>query len=218
MQVERELDLPPPTGASSFSSHLAGTGDLLWFGRGAELLRIDPHDGTVVHRADPAGAVDDVALEPGAGRLYVSARPASGETRVTVRDPLGGATRATVVENATAGVRLAAAADGVWITVPSGLTATLQHLRATDLGALRGASDDGAPSPGNTLRAFSVDGVLWLSDPQRSTLACADPHTGEVRATAGIADGRDLTGDPGGLYLATGDGVVLIRLDLRCGG
>jgi hypothetical protein len=133
-----------------------------------------------------------------------------------VRDPQTGAAHASALERSTAGARLAAAADGVWITVPTGLSSTLSHRRAVDLGAIGSRGGDAAS--GNILRAFVIDGVLWLADPQRSSLSCADARTGEIRATERITGAHELAGDPGGIYLGTNDGVLVVSVDPRCAG
>ena len=78
-------------------------------------------------------------------------------------------------------------------------------------------SADGEPS-GNTLRAFLAGGLLWIADAQRSTLSCADPRTGAVRATDAIGRALQLSGDAAGVYLGTTDGVLVIAPDLRCAG
>ncbi|TME00133.1 MAG: hypothetical protein E6I76_00890 [Chloroflexi bacterium] len=221
LQVEQELSLLPAPDASQFSARLAGTGNLLWLGWGNDLIRIDPHSGAVLNRLDPGGGgVDDVALSPGGDRLYVTTRLPSEDALISVREPRTGAMHATATEHSTAGARLAAVGDGVWIAVPTGLSSALSHRRATDLGPLGPApalGGDGHPS-GNTLRAFVADGVLWLADSQRSTLSCADPRSGAIRASAGIARAQELAGDAGGIYLGTTDGVVVIGLDPRCAG
>ena len=221
LQVEQELSLLPAPDASQFSARLAGTGNLLWLGWGNDLIRIDPHSGAVLNRLDPGGGgVDDVALSPGGDRLYVTTRLPSEDALISVREPRTGAMHATATEHSTAGARLAAVGDGVWIPGPTGLSSALSHRRATDLGPLGPApalGGDGHPS-GNTLRAFVADGVLWLADSQRSTLSCADPRSGAIRASAGIARAQELAGDAGGIYLGTTDGVVVIGLDPRCAG
>jgi hypothetical protein len=221
LQVENELSLQPPPDATQFSARLAGTEKLLWLGWGADLIRIDPGSASVLRRLDQGAGtgVDDVVVDPAGDRMYVSTRLPSGDALITARDPVSGATSASATEHSTAGARLAAAGDGVWITFPTGLSSGLSHRRATDLGALglAAATGGGLPS-GNTLRAFLVDGLLWLADAQRSTLSCADPRTGAVRATAGIARAGELAGDAAGIYLGATDGVVVIGLDPRCAG
>ncbi|HEX6492776.1 MAG TPA: hypothetical protein VF112_04655, partial [Candidatus Dormibacteraeota bacterium] len=222
LQVEQELSLVPAPDASGFSARLAGTGDLLWLGWGGDLIRIDPRSGAVLSRQDPGGGgVDDVALSPGADRLYVSTRLPSEDALVTVRDPRTGAVHATATDHSTAGARLAPTADGVWVTLPTGLSSALSHRRAADLALLGPTAPaldgDGRPA-GNTLRAFVAGGVLWFADSQRSTLSCADPRSGAIRAGAAIGRAQELTGDAGGVYLGTTDGVLVISVDPRCAG
>jgi hypothetical protein len=222
LQVENELSLQPPPDTTQFSARLAGTEKLLWLGWGADLIRVDPGSASVLRRLDQGSGtgVDDVVLDPAGDRMFVSTRLPSGDALITARDPVSGATSASATEHSTAGARLAAAGDGVWITFPTGLSSGLSHRRGGDLGALgpvAAATAGGLPS-GNTLRAFLVDGLLWLADAQRSTLSCADPRTGAVRATAAIARAHELAGDAAGIYLGATDGVVVIALDPRCAG
>jgi hypothetical protein len=222
LQVEHEVALQPPADLDQFSARLAGTDGLLWLGWGHDLLGVDPTAGTLLRSLpqDGGGGIDDVALDPARAHLYVSTRLPSGDALVSVHDPASGAGRASATEHSTAGARLAADSDGVWITHPTGLSSELSHRRAADLRALAAplaVTSGGLPS-GNTLRAFVVDGLLWLADAQRATLSCADPHSGAVRATAGVARPHELTGDSSGLYLGDTDGVVLIGLDPRCAG
>ncbi|HVS42557.1 MAG TPA: hypothetical protein VMU20_09825 [Candidatus Dormibacteraeota bacterium] len=222
LQVEQELSLLPAPDVSGFSARLAGTGELLWLGWGGDLIRIDPRSGAVLSRLDPEGGrVDDVALSSGGDRLYVSTRLPSEDAFVSVRDPHTGATHATATEHSTAGSRLAVDADGVWITLRTGLSSALSHRRATDLaplGPTAPALGGDGRAAGNTLRAFVAGGVLWLADSQRSTLSCADPRSGAVRGGAEIGRAQELTGDAGGIYLGTTDGVLVIGVDPRCAG
>ena len=135
LDVRHELALDPPAGVEQFSARLVGLGDRLWLGWGGELIGIDPRTGTPGrHVPLPAGqSLDDLALDPTGGRLYSSARLPTGDALISVRDPATGVVRASATEHSTAGARLAAGADGVWISFPTGLSSELHHRGAADL-------------------------------------------------------------------------------------
>jgi hypothetical protein len=222
LRLERELSLPPPPDSPDVPARLAGTPARLWLGYGPDLYSLDPRDGATLLRLPQGarGTVDDLALDPAGGRLYVSTRLASGDALITERDAGTGARRAEATEHSTAGAHLAATGDGVWITFPTGLSSALSNRRAADLAAVVGpqpAGTDGGPS-GDTLRPFVAGGLLWLADGQRAMLSCADPRSGTVRASARIAGADSLAGDADGLYLAAADGVELLTPDPRCAG
>jgi hypothetical protein len=101
---------------------------------------------------------------------------------------------------------LAATDGGVWVTVPTGMMASLFFLQASDLERTRTYGPGGS----NGLQAFVADGTLWAVNAEGG-YTCADPATGAIRGYVGIygtpsGSTRVIT-TPSGFFAGGWDGI-----------
>jgi hypothetical protein len=156
----------------------------LWVGASDALYRFDPFTRRIRLTVRLRGAIGELSLDPQSHlAFYDSTHPVGDLTVMTIQQRTvrsgelvasSGADRGDVAMNA-----LAAAPDGVWAAVATGMLGNAQLFRRGDLHVVSGANAQGA----NGLRADFVDGILWLPDGMTGRLRCADPDTGRTRAS-----------------------------------
>jgi hypothetical protein len=160
-------------------------GRLLYVGAGKTVFVVAPRTGRIVTRyRAPGGRVTSLALSPSRERLYLTtSRSRSAMSRMAAIDPRTGEMVTPPVVFDDYATVLAATAGGAWVAGGSGHTLTLTFRPADDL-----ARPDRQPvtSGGGGFGVDSTvqDGVVWIGG--STTLACADPATGRIRARARV--------------------------------
>jgi hypothetical protein len=167
-----------------------------------------------------AGRAELIVADPSEQRLYVS-------TTAPVRDDatpifeldaptgeiLARAWQCCADLNGPSG--LSATPDGVWVTAPTGMMASLTFLRDGDLhqAALF------APGGSNGLTAYVASGLLWVVD-LLGGYSCADEATGKVLGHVGIKQApsgiSNVVSLPSGLYVGTFNGLAWLRPSPDC--
>jgi photosystem II stability/assembly factor-like uncharacterized protein len=180
LEVRERIVMSGPTG--SLAAVPVGT----WAASGRSIVLLDPKTGEAITTVTFAGKVDLLADDPAGERLYVSttAPVRHDSTPILELEAASGAILARAWHccadlNGPSG--LAATADGVWVTAPTGMMATLTFLRESDLhqGAIF------KPGASNGLRAYEVNHILWVTD-DLGGYYCADPTNGRVLGHVGI--------------------------------
>jgi DNA-binding beta-propeller fold protein YncE len=147
---------------------------------------IDANTHHVVHQFQiRGGQMADLAVSPDDSRLYVTSNVANSMlSRLKAVDPDTGAatTDAITLDGATGFGGIAASAGGVWLQTGSGMSDRLDFRPSSDLTqTTRPLTSAG----GGFLTTSTVTSrVVWLGGTTR--LACADPQTGSVRASARV--------------------------------
>jgi hypothetical protein len=158
----------------------AGPDGTLFVAAGLTVVAVDPSSGSVITRYFlPAGLADSVAVSPDGSTLYVG----TGSFRLVDFDVASGHVTAesTLVLGGTGG-NLVATSGGVWGTVGVGMSEWVWFAphgnvsRAARVGQGAGAGLAAVPSLSG--------GSIWIGGGQ--TLACADPSTGQVLASANL--------------------------------
>jgi len=214
LEIRERLAMPGPTGP------LAATSAGLWAAAGNRIVLVDPHSGEVTGSVKLHGRPELLVADPGGRRLYVS-------TTAPVRDD---ATPIIELDTATGQVLarawqccadlngpsgLSPAIDGVWVTAPTGMMATLTFLRESDL------RQTGLFAPGgsNGLTAYVARGLLWVDD-LLGGYYCADPTTGDVLGYVGMKDSpsgiSNIVSVRSGLYVGAFDGLARMRPASDC--
>jgi hypothetical protein len=162
----------------------AGPDGYLYVAAGDSVAVVNPADGALVRRIlQPSGPVSSVAVSPDGTRLYLStsASPGQGFRLLTYRltdHVQAGASGAP----AGAGGNLVATDGGVWGTLGTGQSESVWFARGGDLSpaspVIHAASGGFEAMPG------LAGGAVWIGG--TNALACADPATGSVRASATI--------------------------------
>lgn len=205
LAVRAKVEMPAPPIA--LASVTAG----LWVAAGKHLVLLDPSTGTIRETVTFPGVVRNLVSDPNGGRLYVSTdAPVRHDTTPLLElDAWTGAAIARTWQgyadlNGVAG--LAATDEGVWVTVPTGMMATLFFLRAGELEK----TSTYEPGGSNGLQAFVADGALWAANLEGG-YTCADPATGAVHGYVGISGTPTGTSrvvaTPSGLFVGGGGGI-----------
>ena len=201
--LRQRIDLPLSAEA------IAATPAALWVGGPGRLSRVDLRTGAVTAAVPVDGDVTSLSADPAGRRLYAAAT-APGGTVVTERDGGTGALLASRLLGSGAG-HLAATAAGVWVWQEAA-AAAMVRLRTTDLRTVAAVAPMPGPGP---LRGGLAGSALWVGDP--TTLSCADPLTGRVRATwASAPQQRVLAADPARVALLAAGRVLVFPSDPRC--
>jgi PQQ-like domain len=179
----------------------AGPGGHLYLAAGDGVAVVDPAAGQVVRQIPlAAGPASSVAVSPDGKTLYVGSQ-LSGSFRLFSFDlPSGTESGLSRMNIAGVGGNLIATSGGVWGTLGTGMTDWAWFARDGDVSrAVRvgpGASGGFASVP--TLSG----GAAWIGGSQ--TLACADPNTGRVLASAAIPADQGTTEYYGSVTTASG--------------
>jgi hypothetical protein len=198
--LRQRVDLPVP------ARTIAATATAVWVGGPGRLARTPPRSGALTAAVPVDGEPTSLAADPAGRRLYAAATTPQG-TVVTERDARSG--RLLASRRLAPGTgHVAAVAGGVWVWQEDAAPPAMVRLHPGDL---RPAAT--APAP----RAPWVTGsLLWVAD--RTTLSCADPLTGRVRATWAVPPPvRVLAADPSRIALLAAGRVVVFSADPRCG-
>lgn len=210
--------------ASSYPAVLAAVPrGPLWVGIGKGLYRVSPTTGAVTATIAQPGALTDLSVSPDGTVLYTASSEGNGVGLiVTERSSTNGAVLSTTsIPGAVAGGQLSASSSGVWASFRTGMLGDTILLRSSDLRRL-------VPAPGMTgtlatpfVAVMGVDGTvsgsaLWLSSYQ--SLACADPSTGQVRASEPLP-GREagrVVAYPDAVYVPTPGGLTVAQPPGAC--
>lgn len=214
LDVRDRLRMPGPTGP------LAAVPAGLWAAAGRGVVLIDPETGETIRTVAFAGRAELIVADPSGQRLYVS-------TTAPVRDDA-----TPIIElDATTGAILArawrccadlhgpsglsAAPDGVWVTAPTGMMASLTFLREGDLHEAAVF----APGGSNGLTAYAARGLLWVVD-LLGGYYCADAATGKVVGHVGIKETppglSNIVSLLSGLYVGAFNGLAQLRPSPDC--
>jgi hypothetical protein len=203
--LRRRIELP-------FSVRAITAGpSAVWVGGPGRLDRIDPGSGAVAAPVPVDGEVTSLSADPTGRRLYAAASTARGAV-VSERDARSG----TLLGSHRLGpgtARVAAVAGGVWVWQDRPAAPAMVRLRSGDLRPT--AAFTAAPGVA-WLRGAVTGSLLWVADP--TTLSCADPLTGRVRATwASPPSQQVLAADSSRVALLAAGRVVVFPADPRCG-
>jgi hypothetical protein len=161
----------------------AGPDDTLFVADGITAVAVDPSNGQVIHRyflnSGLISGANSVAVSPDGNTLYVS----QGSDRLVTFSVAGGQVMGDSIMNlgGTLG-NLLATQGGVWGTAGVGMSEWVWFAPGGDLSrAVRVSQGGGAGL--DSVPAFS-GGSVWIGGGQ--TLACADPATGHVLASASL--------------------------------
>ncbi len=159
----------------------------LYVAAGGSVAVLNPGTHQVVRRIGvSAGPVNSVAVVPDGGRLYVS----TGSFELLTYNLATGALlrSSAAADVGSSGGNLVATSGGVWGTVGVGMTERVWFApdanltRVVLVGEGAGAGLDSVPT-------FS-GGAVWIGGSH--TLECADPDTGQQRASVAIPTDRDV--------------------------
>lgn len=166
----------------------AGSTGRIYVGVENTIAVIDAQRRQILHRYPVGGGLmADLAVSPGDSRLYVTLNVAhSMVSRLEILDPDTGAVTAAPVP-LYSGTRtgfggITASAGGIWLQTGSGMTDWLDFFPSSNLTK---PTQPVTEAGGGWITTSTVArGVVWIGGTTR--LACADPRTGSVRATASV--------------------------------
>lgn len=160
----------------------AGPDGHLYLAAGDTVAVVDPATGHLIRRIYLAdGTASSVAVSPDGSKLYVGLA-ASNSFQLLTYD-LASAVQTESSRMTSGGVgNLVATSGGVWGTDGSGMSEWVWFAPGGDLSS----SSRVTQGAGGGLYSLPVvaDGTVWIGGTR--TLACADPGTGKVRASAAI--------------------------------
>lgn len=186
------MPMPGYTGSGEGVALDAATSDArVYVGVAHTIAVIDSRTRRIVHHYQLSGdgVIADLAVSPNDTRLYVTVNiPNKADSRLAVVNPSTGTALAPMVElnGGTGFAGVAASAGGVWLENGSGMTDRLNFRPFSDLARAVGPVTTAGGGFGTTSTVTSK--VVWIGG--TTTLACANPVTGAVRASARIAAPR----------------------------
>jgi photosystem II stability/assembly factor-like uncharacterized protein len=214
LDVRERRSMPGPTGP------LAAVSAGLWATVGRRIVLLDPRTGEAKTTVTFRGRVQLVAADPSGRRLYVSTTAPVRNDKTPIFE-LDGATggilaRAWQCCADLAGPSvLSSARDGVWVTAPMGMAASVTFLREGDLHQAALFSPGGS----NGLTAYVARNVLWVTD-DLGGYYCADPKTGAVLGYVGIKQSpsgiSNIVSVGRRIYVGTFDGIARLRPSPEC--
>jgi hypothetical protein len=171
----------------------AGPDGKLYVAAGDIVAAVDPGSGQVTHRTFlTGGQASSVAVSPQAGKLYVGI----GSRLVTYDLGSPVVSASTYVPEGQAR-NLIATTGGVWGTAgpgPGGPVWFYDGANVISVTAAAGGGTDSIPS--------LSDGAMWLGGPNE--FACANPDTGQLRASSRIPADHGAPGSFGGVAVLGG--------------
>jgi hypothetical protein len=177
LRVIARIDAPTAVGG------IAATPSTLWVGGNGRLLRVDPSVDRIAGSVHVVGAVGQLAVDVGAGVLYVATHRPGEETAIALeeRDLATGRllSRSTAIKGYLAINTLAVTPDNVWVAYPTGTMGTADRFTRADLVRHRPAGE-GTLVGTNGIDVLATRGILWNENPG-GALSCLDPLTGDVR-------------------------------------
>jgi hypothetical protein len=176
----------PVTGQLSAAAQgvlTAGPDGNLYLAAGSSIAVVSPSSGQVVRRVAVAGPASSVAVSPDGSKLYVSTYAAAGQTfSLLVYHLPAGTQVASSSVSIGGGGNLVATSGGVWGTVGAGMSEWTWF--APDGNLSRWVRETSGAGGGlESVPTFS-GGTVWIGGSR--TLACADPATGKILASAPI--------------------------------
>ncbi len=168
----------------------AGPDGNLYLAAGDAIAVVNPSSRQVTRTITvSAGPASSVAVSPDGSRLYVSTFATAGQTfSLLVYDNASAMPLASSSMSIGGGGNLVATSGGVWGTVGTGMSGWVWFAPGGDLShsfrVTRGAGAGLASVP-----TFS-GGAVWIGGSH--TLACADPATGKILASATILPDRSV--------------------------
>jgi hypothetical protein len=182
----------------------AGPGGYLYVAAGNAVAVVNPATKRVVKTISvSAGPVNSVAISPDGRKLYVSV----GSLQLLTYNPATGAQIASsgIADLTSIAGNLVATSGGVWGTAGVGMSEwtwfapggeMTQMIRVTE------GTGDG-PNSAPTLSG----GAVWIGG--QRTLMCADPATGQIRASATIPTDKGVVEHFGSVVVTGGQGYAL---------
>jgi hypothetical protein len=164
----------------------AGPDGHLYLAAGDTVAVVDPATGHLIRRIYLIdGPASSVAVAPDGSKLYVGLAASNSFRLVTYDLPSDVQTGSSVMTSGGVG-NLVATSGGVWGTDGSGMSEWVWFAPGGDLASFFRVTQ----GAGGGLYSLPVvaDGTVWIGGTH--TLACADPGTGKVRASAAIPAGR----------------------------
>ncbi len=200
----------------------------LWVAGGEDLWALNPSTGSVETEFDTGNWIGSMSTDPSGSLLYTGGLASTGGMIVKQYNAQTGAElqNAFKPEYLAAAISVetvAATTGGVWISVRYGMAGPAFELSSHNLEMIAPPPQRGFGTYDQFMGVASSvsEGTLWLSNEggQTSTLVCADPTTGAVRArdvTPTFAVGY-ATGER--FYAVTASGqVVVIAPPAKCFG
>jgi outer membrane protein assembly factor BamB len=217
LAVNRQLHLPGQPGSDmNAGPQLAGSSNLLWLGYGTNLFRLNPDTGDTLSSQKVAGTVTSLSLDPSGQHLYVGLGPSQTQPATVLEIDASTGSRLASANTGGAGLggpRVAASADGVWVSYATGTMGLIEHRSAGNLALLGNTI-----RTSNTVRAVVDAGALWIVDGMAQRLTCADPVSGATRASTAEIQPSTISADSGGAYLGDNTGVAALQPPAPCRG
>ncbi|MHB1445435.1 MAG: YncE family protein [Acidimicrobiales bacterium] len=167
----------------------ATAGGPLWVGAGSDLWALNPVTGEVEVHTSTTGQAAWMSTDPAGAFLYVvSSMSNSGGELVTQLDAHSGRLlHSSNQQFATGAGTAAATAGGVWLSYRTGMAGAAIELSSADLSdVLPPQNGFGALYQMMGVASGVSEGVLWLSS--EPSLTCADPTSGQARASEAVAN------------------------------
>jgi sugar lactone lactonase YvrE len=198
----------------------------LWVSSGTSVYLLDPSDGAVLRSVQLDGDAGALSVDPDGKLLYVATSvPGNIDPRSLYElEAATGAVRAKVAgPEGVAVTGVSATADGVWVTVATGLMGHVELRSSTDLRLLATYEGHRGAPVTNTIGAGVAGRVLWVTDGMIGVVACADPGTGRLRdvvipQSAGILGFGNVVPSGSDALVGTDRGVVRITPSAKCRG
>jgi hypothetical protein len=212
-----EIALPAETaGSIQVVASTAG----VWVAHGRHLYQVDSKTGRTLQTRTFSGIAVSIALSPNGGRIYVGADgdPFAWYSVATI-NAFDTSTLTQVASTQTDGAglggpRVAAANDGVWAAIATGMQGYVEHRRASDLSRLPVPPSDQRHS--NGVRVYVAGGYVWATDGGTGRLDCLDPPTGSVLSSKEQPLGGVVAGDSTSIYIGGLTGVESLTPDPSC--
>ncbi len=203
----------------------------LWIAGGEDLWALNPTTGAVETEFDSGNEISSMSTDPTGSLLYAGGQITDeGGMSVTEYDAQTGqelrrSDKPLYLEQAIAAGSVAATNGGVWISVRYGMTGGTFELSAEGLNEIAPP-----PSIGETFGTYDQimgvgssvsEGALWLTtNANPSTLTCADPTTGSIRAreSTSVAVFAPIAAGPLLYAVASLGGVVVTTPPAKCFG
>jgi DNA-binding beta-propeller fold protein YncE len=212
-----EIALPAETaGSIEVVASTAG----VWVAHGRHVYRLDAKTGRTLQTRMFSGIATSIALSPNGGRIYVGADgdPFAWYSVATI-NAFDTSTLNEVASTQTDGAglggpKVAAANDGVWAAIATGMQGYVEHRRASDLSRLPVPPSDQRHS--NGVRVYVAGGYVWATDGGTGRLDCLDPQTGSVLSSKEHLLGGVVAGDSSSIYVGGSTGVESLTPDPSC--
>lgn len=216
LKAKRQLHLPGQPGSDmNAGPQLAGAAQL-WLAYGTGLYRLNPDTGDTLASQSLAGTATGLSIDPSGQRLYAGVGPSQTQPATVVELDASTGARLASANTGGAGLggpRLAATADGVFISYATGTMGLIEHRSAGNLAVLGNMI-----RTSNTVRPVVDAGALWIVDGMAQRLTCADPVSGATRASTVETQPSTFAADAGGAYLGDNTGVAALQPPASCRG